>query len=256
MKNIYSFSGPEGLKDTKHPIVFIHGTGMDHTVWTLPMRYFLRKDRNVLGIDLPGHGRSKGKLLETIPDMAKWLLGYLDYLKVNEFSVVGHSMGSLIALETAALAEKRAVNLVMVGTAFPMAVSDVLLDYAKNNKPEAIDILTYMGYSNQARLGRNTNPGMWMTGSTKKLLERSNKGVIYYDLKACADYDSGLESAAKVSATTLLILGKKDFLTPPFKAKDLIKSFKTPLVKKIQDSGHTLMVESPNKVLDYLIEVL
>ena len=183
MKNIYSFSGPEGLKDTKHPIVFIHGTGMDHTVWTLPIRYFLRKDRNVLGIDLPGHGRSKGKLLETIPDMAKWLLGYLDHLKVNEFSVVGHSMGSLIALETAALAEKRAVNLVMVGTAFPMAVSDVLLDYAKNNKPEAIDILTYMGYSNQARLGRNTNPGMWMTGSTKKLLEKSNEGVIYQDLK-------------------------------------------------------------------------
>ena len=80
MKNIYSFSGPEGLKDIKHPIVFIHGTGMDHTVWTLPIRYFLRKDRNVLGIDLPGHGRSKGKLLETIPEMAKWLISYLDDL--------------------------------------------------------------------------------------------------------------------------------------------------------------------------------
>ena len=98
MKNIYSFSGPEGLKGTKHPIVFIHGTGMDHTVWTLPMRYFLRKDRNVLGIDLPCHGRSKGKLLETIPEMAQWLIDYLDHLKVNEFSLVGHSMGSLIAL--------------------------------------------------------------------------------------------------------------------------------------------------------------
>jgi pimeloyl-ACP methyl ester carboxylesterase len=144
----------------------------------------------------------------------------------------------------------------MVGTAFPMAVSDVLLDYAKNNKPEAIDILTYMGYSNQARLGRNTNPGMWMTGSTKKLLEKSNEGVIYQDLKACAEYDSGLKSAAKVSATTLLILGKKDFLTPPFKANDLINSFKDPLVKEIHDSGHTLMVESPNTVLDYLIEIL
>ena len=108
MKHIYSFSGPDGLKDTKHPIVFIHGTGMDHTVWTLPMRYFLRKNRNVLGIDLPGHGRSKGKLLEKIPEMAKWLLDYLDHLKINEFSVVGHSMGSLIALETAALAKEKA----------------------------------------------------------------------------------------------------------------------------------------------------
>ena len=92
--------------------------------------------------------------------------------------------------------------------------------------------------------------------ATKKLLEKSNKGVIYKDLKACAEYDSGLKSAAQVSATTLLILGKKDFLTPPFKAKDLIKSFKDPVVKEIKDSGHTLMAESPNKVLDYLIEIL
>ena len=90
----------------------------------------------------------------------------------------------------------------------------------------------------------------------KKTVEKSNKGVIYKDLKACAEYDSGLKSAAQVSATTLLILGKKDFLTPPFKAKDLIKSFKDPVVKEIKDSGHTLMAESPNKVLDYLIEIL
>ena len=256
MSNTFCFSGPEGLKSTEHPIVFIHGTGMDHTVWTLPIRYFLRKKRNILGIDLPGHGRSKGKLLQTIPAMAEWLIDYLDTLNINEFSVVGHSMGSLIALETAALAQKRVVNLVLVGTAFPMEVSDALLEYAKNDKPEAIDILTFMGYSNPGRLGRNTNPGIWMTGSTKKLLEKSDKGVIYQDLKACAEYGSGLESAKKVSANTLLILGKKDFLTPPFKAKDLIKSFNNPEVKEIADSGHTLMIESPNTVLDYLIEVL
>ena len=251
MSNTFCFSGPEGLKSTEHPIVFIHGTGMDHTVWTLPIRYFLRKKRNILGIDLPGHGRSKGKLLQTIPAMAEWLIDYLDTLNINEFSVVGHSMGSLIALETAALAQKRVVNLVLVGTAFPMEVSDALLEYAKNDNPEAIDILTFMGYSNPGRLGRNTNPGIWMTGSTKKLLEKSDKGVIYQDLKACAEYGSGLESA-----NTLLILGKKDFLTPPFKANDLIKSFNKPLVKEIADSGHSLMMESPNTVLDYLIEIL
>ncbi len=94
MSSTFCFFGPEGLKSTEHPIVFIHGTGMDHTVWTMPIRYFLRKKRNVLGIDLPGHGRSKGKLLRTIPAMAEWLINYLDDLKVKEFSVVGHSMGS------------------------------------------------------------------------------------------------------------------------------------------------------------------
>ena len=256
MSSTFCFSGPEGLKSTEHPIVFIHGTGMAHTVWTLPIRYFLRKKRNVLGIDLPAHGRSKGKLLRTIPAMAEWLINYLDKLNVKEFSVVGHSMGSLIALETAALAQSRTKNLVLVGTAFPMAVSEALLNYEKDNKSEAIDILTFIGYSNPARLGRNTNPGIWMTGSTKKLLEKSGKGVIYQDLRACTEYGSGFESAKKVSATTLLILGKKDFLTPPLKAIDLIKSFNNPEVKVIADSGHTLMIESPNTVLDYLIEVL
>ena len=256
MKGVYSFSGPEGLTDTKNPIVFIHGTGMDHTVWTLPIRYFLRKKRNVIGIDLPGHGRSKGSPLGSISDMAHWLIKYLDNLGIKNFSLVGHSMGSLIALETAALTQHRTTNLVMVGTAFPMAVSNFLLESAKNNKPEAIDVLTYMGYSNQARIGNNGNPGIWMTGSTKKLLENSKKGVIYKDLQACSGYSSGLESAAKVTADTLLILGKKDFLTPPFRAADLINSFKNPLVKEIKNSGHTLMVEEPNVVLDYLIGIL
>ena len=188
--------------------------------------------------------------------MAHWLIKYLDNLGIKDFSLVGHSMGSLIALETAALTQDRTTSLVMVGTAFPMAVSDFLLESAKNNKPEAIDILTYMGYSNQARIGNNGNPGIWMTGSTKKLLENSKKGVIYKDLQACSSYSSGLESAAKVTAVTLLILGKNDFLTPPFRAADLINSFKNPLVKEIKNSGHTLMVEEPNVVLDYLIGIL
>ena len=29
--------------NNSEPIIFIHGTGMDHTVWTLPVRYFSRK---------------------------------------------------------------------------------------------------------------------------------------------------------------------------------------------------------------------
>ena len=40
------------IKNT-NPIIFVHGTGMDHTVWTLPVRHFLRKKKDVLAIDLP-----------------------------------------------------------------------------------------------------------------------------------------------------------------------------------------------------------
>ena len=257
MKNkVFSFSGEKGFKNIKKPIVFIHGTGMDHSVWTLPTRYFLRKDRTVISVDLPGHGRSKGPILNSISELSHWLIDYLDSLDVNEFSIVGHSMGSLIALETSAMVPDRSLHLVMVGTAFPMNVSEPLLEAAKNNEQAAIDILTYFGYSYSARIGSNSNPGMWMIENTKRLLENSQKDVIYSDLKACSNYSDGLLSAKKVEGEVMFILGENDFLTPAYKAKDLISSFKNPIVKNVRHSGHTLLMEKPNEVLDYLIEIL
>ena len=87
-------------------------------------------------------------------------------------------------------------------------------------------------------------------------MQQSKKGVIYNDLLACSNFKGGLENAKKVPAKVQLILGSNDYLTPTRKAVDLIDSFKNPDVKQIADSGHTLMAEDPNKVLDYLIEVL
>ena len=253
---MHIFSGTRGLQGDTNPIVFIHGTGMDHTVWTLFARYFLRHGRDVLSVDLPGHGKSKGPLLDSIESLSSYLLNYLDSRNINKFSVVGHSMGSLIALEAASTQPERVNSLVMIGTALPMAVSEALLDLAKRNDPGAIDILTFMGYSNNARIGNNKNPGMWMTEGTRRLMQRSSKDVIFKDLMACSNYADGLEKAKNVSANTLLILGENDYLTPRHRAKDLINNFETVKVKEIRNSGHTMMVENPNLVLDYLSEIL
>ena len=65
----------------------------------------------------------------------------------------------------------------------------------------------------------------------------------------------GLDKAKKVEAKVQLILGSNDFLTPRIKAQDLIDNFNQPLVEEIYGSGHSLMMEEPNKVLDYLIKL-
>ena len=109
-----------------------------------------------------------------------------------------------------------------------------------------------MGYSYSSRLGGSKNPGMWMTESTKRLMQQSKKGVIYKDLKACSEFDDGLKKAQKVTADVQLILGSNDFLTPRGKAQNLIDNFKDPLVEEVQGSGHSMMMEEPNIVLDYL----
>ena len=229
---------------------------MDHSVWTSSVRYFLRKNRDVLSIDLPGHGKSSGKLISSISDFSDQVFKLLDNNSVKKCSIVGHSMGSLIALEMASSQPHRVKSMSLIGTAYPMQVNDQLLEFAKSDVQKAIDILTFMGYSHQARIGRNKNPGIWMTESTRRLMQQSKKGVIYNDLLACSNFKGGLEKAKKVTAKVQLILGSNDYLTPTRKAVDLIDSFKNPDVKQIADSGHTLMAEDPNKVLDYLIEVL
>lgn len=74
-------------------VVFIHGAGMDHSVWALQSRYFAHHGRAVLSLDLPGHGRSQGAPLESIEAIADWLAGLLDAAGVEQAVLVGHSMG-------------------------------------------------------------------------------------------------------------------------------------------------------------------
>jgi pimeloyl-ACP methyl ester carboxylesterase len=85
---MHIFSGPKGLQGDDDPIIFVHGTGMDHTVWTLFSRYFLRHGRDVLSVDLPGHGKSEGPLLDSIELLSANLLDYLDSRNINKFSII------------------------------------------------------------------------------------------------------------------------------------------------------------------------
>ena len=240
------------INKKSEPIIFIHGTGMDHTVWTLPVRHYLRKKRDVISIDLPGHGKNEDKSLDSISKLSDYIYNFLDMNSIEKCSIVGHSMGSLIALEMASSYPSRVNAISMIGTAFPMQVNEALLESAKSNPQVAINILTFMGYSYSSRLGGNKNPGMWMTESTKRLMQKSNKGIIYKDLKACAEFDNGLEKARNVTAKVQLILGSNDFLTPRIKAQELINNFQDPIVKEVKGSGHSMMMEEPNLVLDYL----
>ncbi len=83
-------------------VVFLHGAGMDHTVWALLARAFAHHGFAVLAPDLPGHGHSAGEALSSIAALADWIAALIDAAGVGAARLVGHSMGSLVALETAA----------------------------------------------------------------------------------------------------------------------------------------------------------
>lgn len=252
-ESTYIYTGSRALVKAQPSIVFIHGGGLDHTVWVLQSRYFAHHGFNALAVDLPGHGRSTGAPADSIEGYADWVVRFLDALEIDEASVTGHSMGSLVALEVAARYPPRVSRLGLIGTATPMPVADVLLDAAEANAHAAFDMINIWGHT-IGQLGGHRAPGMWMMGGAIRLLERAPPGILHNDLKACNDYQLG-DSGKQVKCPTSLILGELDMMSPPKRAQAIADDVANREVVVVADCGHMLMAERPDEVLEALVNL-
>jgi pimeloyl-ACP methyl ester carboxylesterase len=254
--DVYAYTGARALDAVLPTAVFVHGAGNDHSVWALQSRYFAHHGWNVLAVDLPGHGRSGGDALRSVEAIADWLPAVLDATMIDQAALVGHSLGSLAALECAARHPGRITRIALVGPAAPMPVSDALLEAAQRNDHIAFELITGWSYSAGKKLGGNQVPGVWLSGSALRLMERTRPGVLHADLLACHSHATGVHSAAGVSCPSLVILGLRDIMAPPKNAQALIAALPGARVVTLPDCGHALMAEQPDAVLDALRAVL
>jgi pimeloyl-ACP methyl ester carboxylesterase len=245
------------LFDAARPTaLFIHGAGMDHTVWALQARYFAHHGRSVLAVDLPGHGRSSGAPLRSIGAMASWIVKLLDAAGVQTAALAGHSMGALIALEVAASAPARVRSLALLGVAERMPVHSDLQAAADGDRRLGPELVTSWGHGRSGHLGSNPVPGLWMMGASLQLLERAPAGALAADLAACNAYDGARAAAARVACPALLLLGGHDRMTPPAKAKSLAEAIDGARTVVLPAAGHMLMSERPDAVIDALGEAI
>ncbi|MFA4970090.1 MAG: alpha/beta hydrolase [Sulfuritalea sp.] len=252
----YAYTGGKPFDAGLPCVVFIHGAQNDHSVWGLQSRWFAHHGFAVLAVDLPGHGRSAGKPLPSIEDLADWIELLLEKVGAGDtvkcVSLVGHSMGSLTALECASRHPARIARIALIGTAVPMPVSDVLLGPAKDNEPKAIAMINGWSHSPRGTVGGNTVPGMWMLGAARRLMERQKPGVLHNDLAACNAYGHGMEAAAALACPALVVSGSRDMMTHPKAAAKLATVIKDVRSVSLDGAGHALMAEQPDAVLDAL----
>lgn len=255
---LYAYTGSKPFAPAQPTVVFIHGVLNDHSVWILQSRYLAHHGYNVLAIDLPGHGRSGGDAPASVEEAAHVVMGLLDALDVQRTALVGHSFGSLIALQAAANAPTRVSHLVLVGTAYPMRVSPALLEASCHTPQLAIDMVTALSHSTLAPPPSTLGPGTWLHGCTKALMQRvlaSNPqvNIFHRGFAACDRYQHG-EAAARVLACPVqFILGTRDQMTPPKAAQALIDAAHdagVPVDVVRLSAGHALMAEAPDGVLD------
>lgn len=255
-RKAYVYTANHAVDATMPTVMFIHGAASDHSVWSLQSRYFAYHGWNALAVDLPGHGKSAAPPCASVGEAADWIVRLLDAAQVRQAVLVGHSLGSLIALEAASRHPSRVTRLVLVGSVVPMPVSEPLLQASSANDHVAYDMINVFSHSAAAQMGGNRVPGLWMMGSSMRLMERSGPGVLHTDFSACNDYVTGLEAAQNVKCPALLILGKRDLMTPMKAAADLIAKLPGARVAALEGSGHALMEEKPDAVLDNLISFL
>jgi pimeloyl-ACP methyl ester carboxylesterase len=229
--------------------VLLHGAGFDHSTWALHSRWFAHHGYAVLAPDLPGHGRSAGKPLPTIADMAEWTAALLDAAGARPAKLIGHSMGSLIALETVARYPDKVSGLSLIGTAATMTVGPDLLKAAETNDTAAIDMVSIWGLGFKAELGGSLAPGLWMHQGAERVLERCAPGVLYSDLNACNSYQNATAAAAQIKVPVTLILGERDMMTPAKAGKALAAAIPGARTVVLPGAGHMMMVEQPDELL-------
>ena len=248
----YAYTGGKAFDPALPTLVFIHGAEHDHCIWVLQTRYLAHHGFGVLAVDLPGHGRSDGAPLDSVEKMAEWIIAVLDAAGVAKATLIGHSMGSLIAIECAARYPDRIAKIALVGTAFPMKVSDELLNATRDDEPLAQDMVNIWSHSAYAQYPGNPGPGFWAMGGNLRLMQRQKPGVMHTDFAACNAYANGIDAAKQVRCPALLIMGKRDLMTPPRAAKEIMGALADKRSVEIAGAGHALMAEKPDEVLEAL----
>ena len=249
---VYAYAGTRSFSRESPTVIFVHGAANDHSVFALQSRYFAWHGMNAVALDLPGHGRSDGRPLASVEAIANWLRGVADALGVRDAFVVGHSLGSLAALEFASRHPSRVRRIALLGAAVPMAVSEDLLEAAARDDHVALELINGWSFAAGSQIGGSPQPGVWMVGNSMRLMERARAGVLSTDLAACNAYANGAAAAAGVRCPALVITGARDIMAPPRNSQALIDALPDVRAVMLPDTGHSLMAERPDAVLDAL----
>ncbi|MEN5181183.1 alpha/beta fold hydrolase [Comamonas odontotermitis] len=252
--DIYAYTGGKAFDAARPTAIFIHGVLCDHSVWALQSRYLANHGWNVLAIDLPGHCKSGGKAPASVEEAATFIGQMMDAAGLQKAALIGHSWGSLIAMQAAAQLGARVSHLVLVGTAAPMKVSPVLLDLAQSAPDQAIAMVQTFS---RATLSPPNGAGSWVFGAgtalgRRVLASNGDTNLLHTGFVACDGYSGGEAAMTAVNCPVLFVLGEQDQMTPPRAAKGLIDAAKA-AGKSVQvrtiPNGHNQMMESPDPTL-------
>ena len=249
-KNIHVSDSGQGIDMNKDTIVFLHGSGLSHIVWSLAEQFFSSKNYNVLSIDLPGHGNSDGPCLDSIEKIADWMEKVFDKLKLKNLILVGPSQGCLEILEYSSRYKERLKKLVFVGGSNKMPVHPDLIELAQSGHSDAVKLMMKWGYEGSKKF-IGGNPVEKIIQSPRDISE-----ILAVDLNACNNYSNGSEAAKVIDLPSMLIFGELDKMVNLEAGKKFSNLIKNSTTHVIKGCGHMIMIEKAFEMREKILEFL
>ena len=249
-KSVYASDAGQGIENSKDTIVFLHGSGLSHIVWSLTEQFFSNKKFNVLSIDLPGHGNSEGPCLDSIEKIADWLEKVFEELKLKNIILVGHSQGCLEALEYSFKYKDRLKKIVFVGGSYRMPVNKDLIDLATDGDSDAVKLMMKWGFEGSKKfIGGNP---------VEKIIQspRDISKILAVDLIACNNYQNGSDAAKAINCPAMFIFGELDKMANLESGKKFANLVKNSTTHIIIGSGHMIMIEKAFEMREKILEFL
>ena len=249
-KSVHASNAGQELDQKKETIIFLHGSGLSHIVWSLVEQFFSSKNYNVLSIDLPGHGNSEGPCLSTIEEIADWLEKVFVKLKLEKIILVGHSQGCLEMLEYSNKYKSRLKKLVFMGGSYKMPVNKDLIDLAKNGDSDAVKLMMKWCYEDSKKF-IGGNPIKRIIQSPKDISE-----ILGVDLVACNNYVNGSNAVKSIDCPTMFIFGALDKMVNIEVGKKFTNMVDNSTTHIIDGCGHMIMIEKAFEMREKVLEFL
>ena len=229
-------------KDT--PIVFIHGVGLNHTIWKPQIDAF---NNTVIAYDILGHGKTPlNKDNISFDDFSNQLINLIDELKIKKIHLVGFSIGSLIARNFASKFNERLESLTLLCSIFQrnQEQQQIVKDrFELAKKSNTLSKQALKRWFTDDYLEKNPN----IYEKISLILEENNMENFLKVYQLFVNHEDK-EKFENINTKTLVMTGEGDIGSTPEMSKNLSNIINNSEVKIISKGKHLCSIECADDV--------
>lgn len=239
VSDIYYHFFEGSAEGQRPPVVLLHGAAGNHLSWPAEIRRI--PGYRIYALDLPGHGKSGGRGMQTVAAYARAVVEWLDAVNLHSAVFVGHSMGSAIVVTLALDYAEHVLGLGLIGSGPRLRVAPELLEHASSatTYQNAIETIVQRSFSTQFPPA--------MSALVAKRMSDTRPSVLHGDFLACEAYDE-MGRICQITRPTLILCGSEDRMTPLRHSQYLANQIPAATLQVLPDAGHMVQLEQPQVV--------